>query len=174
MAKQELYRKALRITVDHMLNRKRQCHILENKGNQIVVSLCRSTVSKPYEISLLLNSELRPPLEVLYLGLGTALPKGGKPAEEKDRNKHERDMKRNTLQVYKKQGGGDSLFSTSLMDQRRSALSCHKETRGADFRKNFLKVMKEWKRLLEDTGEFPAVDVSKNRSDQWAMGIIWS
>lgn len=39
-----------------------------------------------------------------------------------------------------------------------------------DFRKNFLKeekeVTKEWNRLLEDTGEFPAVDVPKNRSDK--------
>lgn len=34
------------------------------------------------------------------------------------------------------------------------------------FRKNFLKVTKEWNRLLEDTGEFPAVDVPKNRSDK--------
>lgn len=67
MAKQEVYGKALRITVDHRLNRKQQCHILENKGNQTVISICRSTVSKLYEISLLLNSELRPPLDVLYV-----------------------------------------------------------------------------------------------------------
>lgn len=52
------------------------------------------------------------------------------------------------------------------MDQTTSALSCHKETCGADFRKNFLKLMKEWNRLLEDTGEFPAVDVSKLRSGE--------
>lgn len=81
--------KLSRITVNHRLNRKQQCHILENKGNQIVAIICRSTVSKPYETSLLPNSELRPPLKVLYLVLGTALPKGGKPAEEKDHNKHE-------------------------------------------------------------------------------------
>lgn len=38
----------------------------------------------------------------MYLVLGTALPKGGKPAEEKDHNKHEHDMKRNSLtRVYK-------------------------------------------------------------------------
>lgn len=67
MPKKEVYRKALRITADHRLNRKQQCHILENKGKQTVVSICRSTVSKLYETSLPLNSELRPPLDVLYV-----------------------------------------------------------------------------------------------------------
>lgn len=66
----------------------------------------------------------------------------------------------------------ETLFKYT--ENKEEETACWKESCRGDFRKNFLKVAKEWNRLLEDTGEFPAVDVSKNRSDKWTLGIIWS
>lgn len=93
-----------------------------------------------------------------------ALTEGGKAAEEKDHNKHKNDMKETCTQETRRRQP-----IVHILDGSDKCLSFHTETYGVDFRKNFLKLMKEFKRLLEDTRELPDVDVSKNREDKLAL-----